>query len=214
MEAAVDKPKFTAAEMGQALTLLDAELSKSKNIQRVSPVKIISYGGFVGVTHLQSYPLTESIEYILDPAILDKEKIRVKLQRGVKAVAEKHTLPIDWMNSRVELLAVGDSIFPLFGESEQQNVALFRGKNIIVYAAEWKWSLAHKLKRYGSELKSVDLLDAVAITKVLVPEMKAEPLSRAWLRDLNKIVHTPIEEHVIDRVAYEFEQIHRYTGIS
>jgi hypothetical protein len=89
---------------------------------------------------------------------------------------------------------------------------LWQGKNIVLYAAKWEWSLARKLKRIGSEGRPIDVSDAVAILNVMVDQNGA-PLKRSTMKGWNTIVYTPIEDPVLDRVAAAYQEKYGAPGI-
>lgn len=47
----------------------------------------------------------------------------------------------NWANNKVAQFAVGATRLPLFQESVAQNVVLWEGKDFVVYAVKWEWSL-------------------------------------------------------------------------
>lgn len=54
----------------------------------------------------------------------------------------------------------------------EQNVVLWRGKNLVIYAVKWEWSLARKVKRIGSTGRDADVSDAVALLRQMVDDSK------------------------------------------
>ncbi|KAI1975139.1 hypothetical protein LOZ51_002213 [Ophidiomyces ophidiicola] len=202
--ASSTKIEFSAKEFQLALELLDTEIGKSKNLRKAAPIKLVCAGGYVAVSYFRNRSSTQDIDYVLDPQIENVEKIRGKLQRAIGAVADKLQLSEEWINSRMEIFAVGESKLPLFIESIDQNVILWQGKNLTIYAAKWEWSLARKLKRIGSQLRDIDLSDAVAILNIMV-DQNGGPLQRSTMKAWDRIVYTPIEDFVLDRVAREYE---------
>lgn len=112
----------------------------------------------------------------------------------------------------MELFAVGETKAQLFRESIDQQVVLWRGKNLVIYAVKWEWSLARKLKRIGYERRDIDLSDAVEILKIMADENHG-PLTRERMKAWNTIVYTPIEDKVLDIVASEFLVKYGVVGI-
>ena len=117
-----------------------------------------------------------------------------------------------WVNNKVAQFAVGDTRLPLFQESVAQNLVLWRGKNLIVYAVKWEWSLARKLKRIGSSHRDVDISDAVAILHELNTRNGC-PLRREEAKGWNTIVYSPIEDHVLDEVAGHYRAQYDREGL-
>ncbi|KAF4461412.1 hypothetical protein FALBO_11800 [Fusarium albosuccineum] len=88
----------------------------------------------------------------------------------------------------------------LFRDSIEQNVILWHGTHLIIYAAKWEWSLARKLKRIGSQRREVDVSDAVEILAIVVQE-KGEPLTWEHVKSWDAIVYTPLDDTAITWVA-------------
>ncbi|RSL52074.1 hypothetical protein CEP54_011098 [Fusarium duplospermum] len=136
----------------------------------------------------------------MDPNTKNEGKIKDKLQKAINSVARKHALSEEWINSRMEIFAVGETRQHLFRASIEQNVILWQGTHLIIYAAHWEWSLARKLKRIGSQRREVDVSDALEILAMVVQE-RGEPLTWEHVKSWDAIVYTPLDETAIARVA-------------
>lgn len=136
----------------------------------------------------------------MDPNTKNEAKIRDKLQKAIHSVARKHALSEEWINSRMEIFAVGETRHHLFRDSIEQNVILWHGTHLIIYAAKWEWSLARKLKRIGSQRREVDVRDAVEILAIVVQE-KGQPLTWEHVQSWDAIVYTPLDVTAIAWVA-------------
>lgn len=108
--------------------------------------------------------------------------------------------------------AVGSTRLPLFKESLDQNVVLWRGKNLIIYAVKWEWSLARKLKRIGSSNREIDISDAVAMLHEM-NRRNGAPLDREVAKGWNVVVYSPIEDHVLDEVARRYKAQFGHDGL-
>ncbi|TPX19737.1 hypothetical protein DIZ76_017529 [Coccidioides immitis] len=205
------KKTFTREDFQQALTYLDEEIGKSKNLRKAVPIKLVAVGGFVAVSYFQNRASTEDLDYMIDPALENLTKIEDKLGRAIKNVADKKGYDEGWVNDKVRLFAVGDSAQPLFRDSVAQNVVLWEGKNLIVYAVKWEWSLARKVKRIGSTRREADVSDAVALLRKIVEE-NGRPISRERAKSWDQIVFTPIEDSALDKVAEEYEKKYESSG--
>jgi hypothetical protein len=102
---------------------------------------------------------------LLDPTLKNRVKIEEKLLKAIRSVATKNEYKSYWANDKVGMFAVGDTAQPLFETSVAQDVMLWEGNNLVVYAVEWEWSLARKLKRVGSEKRPTDISDAAALLR-------------------------------------------------
>ncbi|RMD41709.1 hypothetical protein DV735_g3385, partial [Chaetothyriales sp. CBS 134920] len=173
---------------------LDVEIGKSKNIQ------LLSAGGFVAVTLFHNRLSTKDIDYIMDPDTPNVDKIKGKLQNAIESVSRQRSLSADWINSRMEIFAIGPNKQRLFRDSVTQNVVLWRGVNLIIYAAKWEWMLARKLKRIGSERRAIDVSDAVEILSRMVQE-NGGPLALETVKSWDTIVYTPLDMAATKSVA-------------
>ncbi|KMP07972.1 hypothetical protein CIRG_07653 [Coccidioides immitis RMSCC 2394] len=200
------KKTFTREDFQQ-----DEEIGKSKNLRKAVPIKLVAVGGFVAVSYFQNRASTEDLDYMIDPALENLTKIEDKLGRAIKNVADKKGYDEGWVNDKLRLFAVGDSAQPLFRDSVAQNVVLWEGKNLIVYAVKWEWSLARKVKRIGSTRREADVSDAVALLRKIVEE-NGRPISRERAKSWDQIVFTPIEDSALDKVAEEYEKKYESSG--
>ena len=155
-----------------ALFYLDEEIGKSKSLRKAVPLKLVAVGGFVAVSYFHNRASTEDLDYMIDPGLNSMTKIEGKLACAIKAVAYRKGYDEGWVNDNVRMFAVGDSAQPLFQESVEQNVVLWRGKNLVIYAVKWEWSLARKVKRIGSTGRDADVSDAVALLRQMVDDSK------------------------------------------
>jgi hypothetical protein len=58
------------------LAELDAEIAKSRNLQRAAPIKLIAVGGFVAVTYFHNRETTQDLDCLLDPTL--KNRVRIE----------------------------------------------------------------------------------------------------------------------------------------
>lgn len=206
-----EKTNFTDEDFRHALLALDTEIAKSKNLRAAAPIKLLSAGGFVAVALFRNRDSTH-IDYIIDPEIRNAAKVGQKLQNAIISVAVKQNLSKEWINSHMEIFAPGDTKQRLFRDSVSQGVVLWRGTNLIIYAAKWEWTLARKLKRIGSERREIDVSDAVGILAQMVQD-NAGPLSYEPVKSWDAIVYTSLDDAAIKRVAEEFLARFGYVGI-
>ncbi|KAG6108128.1 hypothetical protein E4U13_006592 [Claviceps humidiphila] len=60
----------------------------------------------------------------MDPNTNNGAKIKDKLQRAINSVVRKYALSEEWIHSRMEIYAVGETRHHLFRASIEQNVIL------------------------------------------------------------------------------------------
>jgi hypothetical protein len=175
-------------------------------------VKIVAVGGYVAVSYLRNRTSTEDIDYILEPYSEGAAKVEEKLEEAITKVADDANYAMKWMNSNVGVYAAGDARQTLFQESIAQGVVLWQGKNLILYAAKWEWTLQRKLKRIASERRDVDMSDSVAILKNIV-DANGAPLTRAYVKNLNTNIYTPTADQILDEVDAKFQATYGIRGI-
>lgn len=189
-----------------ALEVLDGQIGESKNLKKMSPVRMISAGGFLAVNVFGNRASTEDIDYILDPEIKNLTKAEEKLSIAIRKVNKDLQLEDQWINDSMAVFAVGDKRKQLFRESVEQNEVVFQGKHLVIYAVKWQWGLTRKLIRLGASLgrkEDIDLSDAVALTRRIV-EQEGTALNRDVVKSWTDNIYTPIEDQVLDRVAAEY----------
>lgn len=189
-----------------ALEVLDGQIGESKNLKKMSPVRMISAGGFLAVNVFGNRASTEDIDYILDPEIKNLTKAEEKLSIAIRKVNKDLQLEDQWINDSMAVFAVGDKRKQLFRDSVEQNEVVFQGKHLVIYAVKWQWGLTRKLIRLGASLgrkEDIDLSDAVALTRRIV-EQEGTALNRDVVKSWTDNIYTPIEDQVLDRVAAEY----------
>ena len=190
------------------LTALDAKLGQSKQVRKVAPIKLVSTGGFVAVTYFGNRETTHDIDCMIDPQLSNPKKINPRLHEAIDSVSEDFDFIHDWMNTLIDaFIDQGFAKTQLFHDSIQQNVVLWRGENLVVYAADWGWSLGKKLKRIVRLKKPTDISDAVELVKRLVDSKdgrQADP--REVLKTFSTDSPHPNEDEAFDIIAAGFQE--------
>jgi hypothetical protein len=146
----------------------------------------------VSLRCLKNRGSTGDIDYILDPATKDEAKINQKLKRAVGAVASAKGYHDEWVNDRVKYFAYDDTLGPLVQRSIQQNVVLYSGEHLMVYAVEWSWSLATKLRRVATQNRDVDI-DAAVETLHKINQQRGCPMARQEAKEFSSIAKSAIK---------------------
>lgn len=201
-----------------ALTLLDAEFGKSELLCVVSPIRIISTGGYVAVTHFHNRATTCDVDYLLDPDIEDNEDIKEDMRRAGEVVADKMNCDKDWFNNELSIFTSRPKRPALFNESILQNVILFKGKRLVIYAGKWTWALEQKVRRIGNSSRQAknqtDIIDVVAILRVITVEI-ASPLSGKYVKALNTNgFDVPPTEETLKLIAETYRKTYGEEGLS
>lgn len=176
-----------------------------------APIEIITAGGFLAVCHLKNRESTGDLDYIIDPEWATDPDIQVPLKKAVLTVAEKCDFNEDWMNEEMGLFTTEATDKRLFEQAKKEDLVLFRGENIMVYAAPIEWALERKLRRIyvgGRDRKAqFDMSDAVAMLKYL-KDAKG-PLDREYIRTLNMNGFDVVpDDHTMNRVAAEYQSVY------
>ncbi|KAL6361824.1 hypothetical protein LRP88_05301 [Fusarium phalaenopsidis] len=194
------------------LQALDAEIAKSEDLKADAPLKLVSSGGFVAVDMLGTREMTTEIDYILSPDSPDPGKLRRELYRAIVHMAQSHNISRGWIRNIESFVQGGDNEKQrLIRDSISQDIALWRGANLTVYAVEWHWALAHKLKMMENG-READTRDAVAILSELYMICQG-PLPRNIIQSWDNLVHAPIKDSAIDVLATAFLARYGYVGV-
>ena len=196
----------------EALSALDAEIAKCKDLVAAGPLKMLSAGGFVALVLFHNRLSTPDIDYILDPSVPQGKKHRGALQKAIDSVAKSQDIWDLWINSNMEILVWGDDKQRLFDDSVAQGVVLWQGDNLIIYAAKWEWSLARKLNRVACEDREVDVDDAVEILARMVQD-NGGPLSWDTVKSWDTIIYSQLEDCAIKCVAEAYRERYGSVGI-
>ncbi|KAI8721956.1 hypothetical protein NCS52_00338400 [Fusarium sp. LHS14.1] len=194
------------------LQVLDAEIAKSEDLKANAPIKLVSSGGFVAVDMLGTRETTTQIDFIFDPDSPNHEKLRRELYRAMAHVARSHNISRGWIRNIESFVQGGDNEKQrLVRDSISQDIALWRGANLTVYAVEWHWALAQKLKMM-EDRREVDTRDAVAILSELYMICQG-PIPRNIIQSWDNLVQKPIKDSAIDVLAAAFLARYGYVGV-
>lgn len=169
--------------------MLDNEFGKSELLRVISPIRVISAGGFVAITHFKNRESTVDIDYSIDPDLHDNEDVKEDIRLATRAVAKEFEYRDDWFNDEMTLFTARSIRPKLFEESVDQGLILWQGKRLIIYAMKFEWALERKVRRlsYGSKGRDskADLSDAVVILHSLVEQNSDRPVGREYVKQLN-----------------------------
>ena len=122
-------------------------------------------GGCLAVTFFHVRSATKDVDCLIDPNIDVAEEYRQDLLSLVRDVAKARDLEDDWLNDELKLFIVRPKRLDLFLKSVQQNIVIYGGENIVIYAVSLEWALESKIRRVATGgVRRKDVSDAVAIT--------------------------------------------------
>ncbi|KAF7950858.1 uncharacterized protein EAE97_002410 [Botrytis byssoidea] len=205
------KAFLNADDFRQGLEELDKEMANDPYLVAFAPIEILTAGGFLAVWYLKSREATGDLDYIIHPEWSTDDEIKEPFHEAVLKVGKKLNFNRKWMNEDMKLFTTGATDERLFKQSQEENLVLFSGNNILVRAAPIEWALERKLRRIyagGRDRKAeFDLSDAVAMLKNL-KDTKG-PLDREYIRTLNMNGFDVVpDDHTMNRVAVEFQRVY------
>ncbi|KAL4781249.1 hypothetical protein BJX76DRAFT_360112 [Aspergillus varians] len=104
----------------KALQALDTEIGYHAALHPVSPIKLISTGGFLAINFLKTQDTTKDLNFLLDPEWAIKGGIKKGLEQAILNVQKSFQL--------------------------KQNVILFQGDHLTIFAAPIKWAVKQKIR--------------------------------------------------------------------
>jgi hypothetical protein len=190
-----------------ALKQLDQEMSNSPFLIAFAPINVVSAGGFLSVTYFKNREATGDLDYMIDPEWANDDEIKDPFEAAIRSVAETQRLESDWMNNGLEIWANKSASKTIFDKAYQQNIILFDGQSLKVWAAPFEWALERKLKRvaYAERgVKQVDMDDALALFKHF-RDANGGPLDMEYFRNLNMNGFDLLPKpHHMERVAAKY----------
>lgn len=180
----------------------------------VAPIRLISVGGSLAVLLCGNRNSSSDIDCILDPQVAEDAEYAAEWSRAVTDAAQCVQLADGWLNQQLAVFVRRDRRRALFLESIQQDIVLFAGENLVVFAGRLDWALERKIRRVAHATdrrrdKNVDAPDAAAIIKLMTSRDDYEtPLSLEFLRGLNYngFDVAPTEDAIMEIAEYYKEK--------
>lgn len=172
------------------MAILDEEIAKSELLMSVAPIRLVSVGGSLAVCLTGSRQVSYDIDCILDPNVAAHSDYADEFRHVVGAATEVGGLWTDWLNRQVETFVARERRHDLFLESVEQDITVYSGENLVIYAGRLDWALERKIRRisYSRDRrrdKDVDVSDAAALIKYMIRAQDGKPLSFEFVRGLN-----------------------------
>ena len=174
----------------------------------------MSTGGFLAVAYFKNRESTVDLDYCLDPELFDNEDVKEDIRIATESVAGQLVYPSSWFNDEMTIFAHRSIRPKLFQDSLDQDIVLWQGKRLTIYAVQFEWALERKIRRlsYASSGRSYssDISDAVAILHVLVERNGGRPLDREHIRQLNRNGFDVLpDELTLDVIEHIYQQTYK-----
>ncbi|KAI1734498.1 hypothetical protein F4680DRAFT_340727 [Xylaria scruposa] len=211
-----EEKELSKEDIERALSALDNEFGKSKLLMSVAPIRFVASGGALAVKYYRVRTTTNDVDCFIDPNVDAAEDYRQEIMLAVRHVAETFGFKHDWFNDELKAFVEVNKRTDLFLEAVEQDIVVFQGTNLVVYAARLDWQLERKLCRIVSDTRrkrgNRDLTDAVA----LVHHLKGDgpPLTRQYLEGLNFNGWEQPKSSGIERVRLEYIRVYGEVGIA
>ncbi|RDL35155.1 Uncharacterized protein BP5553_07086 [Venustampulla echinocandica] len=194
------------------LKRLDHEMGDNDFLATFAPIDVVTVGGYLAVTYFKNREATGDLDYMIDPQWAQDDEIKFPRKFAIKSVAKKEKFEFDWMNDGLEIWTTPAASKTIFERAYEQNILLFDGQSIRVWAAPLEWALERKLRRTAySERgsKTVDMEDALALFKHF-RDANGGPLDMESFRNLNLNGFDLVPEHNhMEKVAARYQDMYK-----
>lgn len=177
--------------LNQGLRTLNEEIGKSELLMSVAPIRLISVGGSLAVLLCRNRDSSTDIDCILDPQLAEDDDYAAEWNKVIKDAGDLVDFDDEWLNHQLAIFVRQDKRRTLFFESIEQDIILYEGDNLVIYAGRLDWALERKIRRIAHatnrrKQKNVDTPDAAAIVKLMTSrDDYATPLSFEFIQGLN-----------------------------
>ncbi|KAI0867230.1 hypothetical protein GGS24DRAFT_508167 [Hypoxylon argillaceum] len=210
------KKELSAEEIDYALSALDDAFGTSELLTSIAPIRFMTSGGTLAVKYFRVRETTQDVDCLTDPNVDSAREYQNEIAQKVLEVARALRLETDWFNDELKGFIQREKRLNLFLEAVEQNIVLFQGVNLVVYAARMEWQLERKIRRIDAgtnkrgEFK--DIADAVSLIRFI--KGGGPPLSLDYLRSLNfNGWETPVSLPAIEKVRNEYLRVYGEFGI-
>lgn len=141
-------------------------------LMSVASIRLLSVGECLAVRLCFNRTASYDIDCMLDPNVAAVQDYLQEFEQGVLATATEGGLSDDWLNQQVELFIARSRRLALFLQSVEQDMPVFQGENLVIYAGKLEWALERKIRRVAHArdrrgTKDVDVPDATALLRLM-----------------------------------------------
>ncbi|TAQ85333.1 hypothetical protein B7494_g6343 [Chlorociboria aeruginascens] len=196
----------------RTLKRLDQEMAKNDFLYAFAPINVVTVGGFLAVSYFKNRETTGDLDYMIDPQWAQDDEIKSPLKDAIDLVAQEEKFESEWMNDGLQIWATTAASETIFARAYEQNILLFDGKSLRVWAAPFEWALERKLRRIAYSKrgsKKGDMGDALALFKHF-REANGGPLDMEYFQNLNMngFDMAPEPNHM-EKVATEYRDVYK-----
>ncbi|KAG5982776.1 hypothetical protein E4U55_001382 [Claviceps digitariae] len=185
-----NRQPLTYEAMDRALAMLDAKIASSDLLMNVAPLRLVTVGGCLAVRLCHNREASYDIDCIFDPHVTSFKEYSAEFDLMIQQVACEGGYYKDWLSQQVNIFVSHERRSNLFRDSVHQDIVVYSGKNLVVYAGRLDWALESKVRRVShSDSRrgqlDVDLPDAAALIHLMRGGGGGLPISFQYLRELN-----------------------------
>lgn len=182
--------------------------------QREQNMTAIAIGGAVNTLYLESRNSTHDVDLFGSREILGNKERMLLDEASHDAQQHIAELGTDWINTETQIWMPEPILDDLTEAAVEQNVVVFKGDGLTVYAAPWHFAFSAKINRLvtrGRYSRSYDLDDAVTYLHEYICSHGNEAVEMSTVLGwAAKYYHMPDEDFLRDRVDPEYQR--RYDG--
>jgi hypothetical protein len=117
----------------------------------------------------------------------------------------------DWLNDDMGLFVTNKARRILFQRALEQDIVLWKGENLVIFAAPMEWALERKMRRiYSSDRgrkADFDMSDCLAMLRWLKERNGMKVLNREYVRTLNVNTFDVIpDDDTMERIGAAYEE--------
>ena len=185
-------------------------MGQSELIAAIAPLRLVAIGGFLAVSLFRNRDSSVDIDCLIDPNVTAVEEYKVEVRNAIRDVAYENDLPPDWLNDEMAIFIARNERERFFLESVEQQLVIYDGEYLQVYAGSLIFALECKLRRLDHSADrdvELDLSDAIAILEYLTKHR--QPYSTEFVKNLDaNRIRYPIRIQAVQRVAERFVQVY------
>jgi hypothetical protein len=198
---------------------LDSEIGNSELLMSVAPLRLVTTGDVLAIRICHTRDACYDFTCMLDPDVSAAKDYLGEFCAAVARTNDKGGLPPDWLSQELEKIIRRRRRMDFFLQSVEQDIIVYGGLNLMVYAPLLSCALERKMRRIALTpqqgwAKAMNISDAAGIVR-LMRKPEDPPLSFQYIRDLNfNGFEPPSTDEAILKVAYRYREIYGEVGLA